>query len=250
MKIAACNLSIVPLRAEASHRSEMVSQVLFGEQFEIIEEGTDFDRVKLIRTNYEGWIQHNQYSIIEKGDSISFQYVVDKQGAVAVSDKHTVNLVPGTIFSDERIPLGGEVYRIEGQLRTPTLDDFDTEFNELIEHYKNSPYLWGGRSRAGIDCSGFSQAVYYHFGILLPRDAWQQAEVGTVVDFLSEIKKGDLAFFDNEAGKITHVGIMIDSETIIHASARVRIDKMDSEGIFNVDLNKYTHQLRIVRRYF
>lgn len=110
--------------------------------------------------------------------------------------------------------------------------------------------MWGGRSNAGIDCSGFSQVVYKHFGISLLRDAYQQAESGKAIDFLTEIRAGDLAFFDNEAGRITHVGIMIDHETIIHAAGRVRVDKMDNEGIFNLDINKYTHRLRIVKRYF
>lgn len=110
--------------------------------------------------------------------------------------------------------------------------------------------MWGGRSRYGIDCSGFSQLVYKHFGISLLRDAYQQAESGQTVDFLSEILPGDLAFFDNEAGRITHVGVMIDYETIIHAAGRVRVDKMDNQGIFNADLNRYTHNLRIVKRYF
>lgn len=249
MKIAVCNLSIVPLRAEPSHRSEMVSQILFGESFEILEEDVDFVKVKLLDVNYEGWIQRNQYSSIEN-DNLKADFLVDLEGAIAVSARHKVNLIHGTTIPEDSITIGDEVYYIEGTLRNANLNDFETEFKSLTTHYLNAPYLWGGRSAAGIDCSGFSQVLYRHFGLSLPRDAWQQAELGVTVDFLPEIRKGDLAFFDNEAGRITHVGVMIDSETIIHASARVRIDKMDNEGIFNADLNKYTHRLRIVKRYF
>jgi len=249
MKISACNLSIVPLRAEASHRSEMVSQVLFGEAFEILEEEVDFVKIKMLDTGYEGWIQRNQFAPFDPASPV-FDKVVNIDGAVAVSDSHTVHLVHGTRVGHQEINIGDEVFRVTGNLHIPSLDDFDHEFEKLVAFYSNAPYLWGGRSNFGIDCSGFSQAVYRHFGHDLPRDAWQQAEQGQTVDFLTEVKKGDLAFFDNENGRITHVGIMMDSATIIHASARIRIDKIDNEGIFNAELNKYTHRLRIVKRYF
>lgn len=249
MKIAAVNLSIVPLRAEAAHRSEMVSQVLFGETFEILEEGIDFVKVRLLDTNYEGWIQRNQFAEVEQYDA-NISTIVGMQGAVAQSEKYRVNLLHGTKIIENQVQIGNQVFEISGELRKVTLDDFDLEMKNLIDFYLNSPYLWGGRSNNGIDCSGFSQVIYRHFGQALPRDAWQQAELGEVVDFLTEVKKGDLAFFDNEAGRITHVGVMLDSETIIHAAGRVRIDKIDNEGIFNAELNKYTHRLRIVKRYF
>lgn len=250
-----CNLSIVPLRAEAAHRSEMVSQVLFGEEFEILEETQDWTRIRLFSPDYEGWIQNGQYSLLDPIEGGSKEgrrvFVVDLSGAVGQSKDLHVTLVPGTtIVINDYSSSVIDWFELDGKLRMPTLRDFETEFPKLIAHYKNVPYLWGGRSQYGIDCSGLSLAIYRHFGVDLPRDAYQQAEYGEVVDFLTEIKAGDLAFFDNEDGKITHVGIMIDAETILHASARVRIDKMDSEGIFNKELNRYTHKLRIVKRYF
>lgn len=248
MVLSACNLSIVPLRAEPSHRSEMVTQVLFGESFEVVDEGEDFDYIRLLDTSYEGWIQKYQSAPISAAED-TINLIVNLTGGKAHSPRHTVPLFHGTPVTDE-IQIGDELYKIEGAIREAKLDDFEVEFPKLIAYYNNSPYLWGGRSIYGIDCSGFTQIVYRHFGIHLKRDAWQQAEAGAIVDFLPEIKTGDLAFFDNEAGRITHVGIMIDNETIIHASGRVRIDKMDSEGIFNTDQNKYSHRLRIVKRYF
>lgn len=248
MNISACNLSIVPLRAEPNHRSEMVTQVLFGELFEVLEEGTDFCLIRMVDTGYEGWIQKNQF-----GDALGtpiLPKIVDIFGARAYTKDRSVTLVHGTAIPNTEVQIGRSTYQIEGAIRDASLHDFETEFPKLISYYNNAPYLWGGRSVTGIDCSGFSQVVYKHFGIQLKRDAWQQAESGNAVDFLTEIKPGDLAFFDNEAGRITHVGIMIDAETIIHASAHIRIDKMDSQGILNAELNKYTHHLRIVKRYF
>ncbi|WP_140938190.1 C40 family peptidase [Sphingobacterium lumbrici] len=249
MRVASCNLSIVPLRAEPSHCSEMVTQILFGEEFEVLEEGKDFDRIRLFTVNYEGWIQNSQYVYIHQSTN-NKNYIVDLEGAIAKSSGKSIRLVHGTTVSSPELGIGDELYRIEGKTRNPTLTDFEKEFPKLIAHYLDSPYMWGGRSSAGIDCSGFSQIIYKHFGVFLKRDAWQQAEDGIIVDFLPEIKAGDLAFFDNEEGRIVHVGVMIDHETIIHAAGKVRIDKMDSLGIFNADVNRYSHKLRIVKRYF
>lgn len=249
MRLAACNLSIIPLRSEASHRSEMLSQILFAELFEVLEEGQDFVKIKMCDTGYEGWIQNNQFTILESVWPAA-NLLVDRNGGVAVFNNQTVSLLHGTKLPGQQLNLGKDKYIIQSKLREVTLEDFDTEIQHLITDYINSPYLWGGRSRYGIDCSGFSQLIYAHFGVHIPRDAWQQAEKGTVVDFLAESKKGDLAFFDNEVGAITHVGILLNEQQIIHASGRVRIDKIDNEGIFNVDLQKYTHRLRIVKRYF
>lgn len=125
----------------------------------------------------------------------------------------------------------------------------ETSIRALAMEYKDVPYLWGGKSRSGIDCSGFCQQVFKQFGIKLPRDAYQQAEMGEVVGFLLEAQTGDLAFFDNEEGRITHVGIMLGPEEIIHASGKVRIDKIDNQGIINSDTGQRTHKLRIIKRY-
>jgi len=132
----------------------------------------------------------------------------------------------------------------------PALLPFNTDtIHEVASKYIDVPYLWGGKSILGIDCSGFAQQVYKHFGITLPRDAYQQVELGEVVGFLQEVQCGDLAFFDNEEGKITHVGMMLNIHEIIHASGKVRIDKIDHQGIIHAETGARTHQLRIIKRY-
>ena len=150
-------------------------------------------------------------------------------------------------------PIGSQVssaqtlgHRFEGkQLENPKSKD---NLVNTALHYLNSPYMWGGKSPFGIDCSGFVQCVYQLHGVQLPRDAYLQAEHGETLGFIDESEAGDLAFFDDEEGKITHVGIIMSDYHIIHAFGQVRIDRLDQTGIFNNALNKHTHKLRVIKK--
>ena len=246
MNLAICSLSLIPLRAEKSHRSEMVSQVLFGETFTVLEDNKEWSFVRIQENGYEGWVQNGQFEYINPFQIEKIWKMIDIEQAQIHYPRSSVRLLHGTPIYSSNL----ERLSIQGAIRSPTLDDFNTEFPRLIAHYLHTPYLWGGRSLYGIDCSGLTQLFYRHFGLLIPRDAWQQAEQGRVVDFVTEIKAGDLGFFDNAEGRITHVGIMIDAETILHASSKVRIDKFDTEGIFNQETNQYTHKFRILKQFF
>lgn len=239
--------SVNPVRAEASHKAEMVTQMLFGETAQVLEEQTDFYKVKCTLDNYEGWVQRSQVC------DITAKFFRKKIKGIS-TDNRTIR------FNGEamQLPLGSQVWNTKsiGQYsvsysRVPL--NTDIVFNEeniasVSKKYLNTSYLWGGRSTNGIDCSGFSQQVFRILNIKLPRDAYQQAELGEVIGFLTESKCGDLAFFDNKEGKIVHVGILLDSKTIIHSMGKVRIDKIDTEGIINLDTGVRTHHLRVIKR--
>ncbi|MFA6945536.1 MAG: C40 family peptidase [Pedobacter sp.] len=253
-----CNLSLVPLRAEPSDKSEMSSQLLFGDCFTILESDDKWSRVLTTYDDYEGWIDNKQYVGISQTahagianlNSILGLSIVHR--VVKTDHSEGMNLLAGSCIPqtvDNYFYLGETRYKLEGQTHNAKANEFRSFIYDTAMFYINSPYLWGGRSVFGIDCSGLSQMVFRQFGIHLKRDAWQQAEQGELLGFIQESRAGDLAFFDNEEGRITHVGIMLDSSRIIHASGCVRIDPIDNQGIFNKELNRYTHKLRIVKRF-
>jgi lysozyme family protein len=247
-------VSVVPMRAEASHRSEMVSQFLFGETAELLEKTKDFLKIRMLFDDYIGWCQANQLIEIPDPSLQQGSYLLngDLLGTVHLNDSimHIPFGLPMYFFENGKAELGDDTMIFEGKYWNP----IDTDFNEetikwIAGNFLNTPYLWGGRSMYGIDCSGFTQQVFRFLNIPLPRDAYQQAAIGEIVGFLQGAVCGDLAFFDNAEGKITHVGIMLDSQTLMHASGKVRIDDIDNFGIINRDTGERTHQLRIIKRY-
>ena len=252
------NQSIVPCRSEAAHRSEMVTQLLFGEHFTILDETEEWLKIQTAFDNYICWISNKQYLPIKEG---TFQKLQDNNQALSaepvqlMQDKTSGTFFP--IVAGSTLPfLQGKQMQVEN-----AVFEFAGDFIQAFEHkskrsglistalsYLNSPYLWGGRSFFGIDCSGFTQIVFKLNGFKLLRDASQQALTGLSLSFVEEALPGDLAFFDNEEGIIIHVGIVLEDSKIIHASGKVRIDKLDHYGIFNVDTKRYSHHLRVIKR--
>ena len=233
---AIASVSVVPVRAENSDRAEIVTQLLFGESCDILEVDKNWTKIKIHFDGYEGWVDTKQVSPISDAD-----FTKRKTKTVTESFINYQHNGEKTLLS-----IGSE---IESDSQEDTENNFDTEnLKKTALEFLNVPYLWGGRSFFGIDCSGFTQIVYKVNGIQLPRDAYQQAELGEVLDFIEEVEIGDLAFFENEEGRIIHVGIMLENQKIIHAHGKVRIDDLDCIGIFNKDQNKHTHKLRFVKR--
>ncbi len=250
MNYFVCENVFVPLRSGPSHRSEMLSQVLFGEKYSIIDQSGIWLKIETLFDNYQGWIdmdhlQHSETSSPDQGIVLQKSLVCHKP------DKTRLVLEPGC-----------EIYNPDSKGKTFSVgatkysaDDFNETYiksNEALTdkalRFINSPYIWGGRIPSGIDCSGLTQLVYKMQGIKIPRNSWQQATVGETVNFINETKPGDLAFFDNEKGNITHVGMIFSEGLIIHASGRVRIDPVDHQGIFKQEIKGYSHHLRTIRR--
>ncbi len=247
-----CHLSVVPLRADPSDRSEIITQLLFGECFEILEEQTKWTKIKCLWDDYEGWVDVKQYiTPIEEKDalaSLRSQVQIDRIAEVDMNNSTSFLSIASTINIEmltKYIP--NAKLRFTGrsvEMGAKALESI----TKLALNWLNTPYLWGGRSIFGIDCSGLTQNVFKMHGLRLKRDAYQQAEQGTLVNFVEEAQPGDLAFFDNEEENIIHVGIVLENQQIIHASGQVRIDRLDHQGIFNVDTKKYSHKLRIIKR--
>jgi len=251
MNYGISNLSIIPMRSEAADQSEMVNQVIFGEHFKVLEMRKKWSKIRLAHDSYEGWICNKQWIEIEE----DIYKQLDKEVATISTDildiitkTHHQPIVIGSIlpsYKSGHALINNDMYQFDG-LSTPGFIKKD----KLVENaliYLNTPYLWGGRSPLGIDCSGLTQMVYRLQGIDLPRDAYQQAEVGTTLSFVEESEPGDLAFFDNTDGRITHVGIILEENHIIHASGKVRIDRIDQQGIFNTETGNHTHKLRLIK---
>ncbi|WP_309641071.1 C40 family peptidase [Flavobacterium sp.] len=247
-----CNLAIIPLRAEASDRSEIVSQVLFGEHFKVLETLKQWAKVTLQYDGYEGWIDVKQFQAISED-----QYNQLSEDAI-ILNSDLVEYITSTNNLLMPIPLGASLsflnhtdinvsgFDFEGMRISgvkPKSNLINTSFM-----YLNAPYLWGGKTPFGIDCSGFTQMVYKLNGYHLLRDASQQAKEGEALSFIEESEPGDLAFFDNEEGKIIHVGIIMDDNYIIHSSGKVRIDRLDHLGIYNAETNRHTHKLRVIKK--
>jgi hypothetical protein len=246
---------VAPLRAEPSHKSEMTSQLLFGELCDVIELTKNFLKVRCRYDGYEGWCQRGQltdYGLNDYTDSIGF--VGQWSSEVLLNGSSCI--VPHASVVEQREMPEFEIgpYKIM-HLSPPTHlprenDDKSSLIKAFADRYLGVGYLWGGKSVFGVDCSGFVQQVFKMTGIWLPRDSSQQAELGEAISFLQEAKAGDLAFFDNEEGRIVHVGIMLNDHEIIHASGNVHIDNIDSAGIMHHITGIRTHKLRIIKRLF
>jgi len=255
MSFGICLQQYIPLRAEPSEKSEMVSQVLYGEFVEIIESNklTGFSKVIIVFDNYEGWLDSKTIFPVDQNTYERMcqleEYVLpDINNLVSLNSNTFLNIGAGSSLrlKNNSIIYPENVLSLESDIIRHT-----TNIREIVAQsalkWLNIPYIWGGRSSCGADCSGFVQNIYKQASIKLPRDSKQQSKIGQSIDFHTNLKPGDLAFFDNEEGEISHVGIMIDSSHIIHSSGYIKVDKMDQQGIFSEAKFKYTHKLRILR---
>jgi cell wall-associated NlpC family hydrolase len=251
MKFGYCFLSVVPLRKSASDTSQMVSQLLFGDVVEVLDQvAENWILVKNAFDHYEGYMDPKQLLEIDSIDFVSLKSVAytNQSSGMIETSLGTYILPAACSFPGLDFKVGALSFKYTARLYSRE-EVKTSKVPELAKSFLNAPYLWGGKSSFGLDCSGFTQSVFKMAGLQLHRDAAQQATQGELLNFIEEAQAGDLAFFDNEEGDIIHVGIIIAPNEIIHASGRVRIDQLDHQGIFNKEMGKYTHNLRLIKRY-
>jgi gamma-D-glutamyl-L-lysine dipeptidyl-peptidase len=266
MQVAIITGSIAPLRKEKSGASEMVSELLFGESVEILESDNTWVKVRNLSDSYEGWMDcrlleelpDQNPDILQKGKLIHSViypvYRLDPNYGMRIQLLGYNSFFPDCLRTSSnensiQYRFGKTEFMVGPDGLDACIPFTEADLLEISERYLNTPYLWGGRSASGIDCSGLTQQVYRVFGKNIPRDARDQAKIGKRTNW-EEIRPGDLAFFSNSEGKIIHTGICLEDHEIIHASGFVKIDELRPEGIFDKQLQKITHTLSFINSYF
>ena len=255
METGICLLSVIPVREKPSDKSQMVTQLLFGETIKIIDRLKNWFLIQNSENRYEEWVDSGQIRLIDE-DAYN---TLEKETPVYLTDPYQkANSAEGSVllslgsrlphFDKNKFAIDEIQFELEKDAETFHGKNSRDALISLAKKYLGVPYLWGGRSYFGLDCSGFSEVVFRTCGYQLPRDSSDQAQIGKAVAFINEAQTGDLAFFDNEEEQIVHVGILLNNTQIIHASGSVHIDSIDHEGIFNNSQQKYTHKLRLIKR--
>lgn len=248
MQYGICHLSTVPVRSIPDDTGEMVSQILYGEHFKVLEQRKKWSKIRIAFDRYEGWVSNQQFLPISEESYTE----IDLSESPCISSEliSYVETGPNMLLP---ILLGSTIvhhpvlnHQFEGPFTKGLQDKKQLVLTAL--HYLNAPYLWGGKTVFGIDCSGLTQMVYKINGYGLLRDCRQQSAQGEALSFIEESEPGDLAFFDNSEGIINHVGIIMENNYIIHSHGKVRIDRIDHTGIFNTEIKAYTHSLRVIKK--
>jgi gamma-D-glutamyl-L-lysine dipeptidyl-peptidase len=256
-KYGICALSIVPVRTEPSDKSELSTQLLFGDAYEplALSENGRWLQIRTRYEGYEGWIDLKQHNAVEEQfwNRLENEQPVYTSGPVntLVAQDGILLLAAGSrlpCFAGNHVQVSEALYAYTGNTVAPVKKATADMVVSTALSYINTPYLWGGKTHFGIDCSGLVQQVFKVCGYKLERDAWQQALAGTKVQLVEETKAGDLAFFSNAGGRVVHVGVMMEGQRIIHAHGRVRIDILDETGIYNEKDRYHSHRLSAIKR--
>lgn len=243
------SLNNAPVRRVHEDRSEMITELLFGDAFKILESWNQWRKIQFLDDHYEGWVDAKQIKHLTEKEAKEYReaedvFLSDLVGYVSDEQQALMALSAGANL--KAVPFLGLYY--DNQIETKAKKLSRAELVETALLYLNAPYLWGGKTPFGIDCSGLTQMIYRIGGYSLFRDAHQQATQGKVLSFMEESQPGDLAFFDNDEGRIIHVGILLGDHYILHAHGKVRMDRIDPTGIFNPETRRYSHQLRLIRQ--
>jgi len=245
MQFGYCKVALSPMRSDKKDSAEMVNQLVFGEAIEIIDKDANWIFIKSSYDGYEGWVDEKQINYLSQKDHSNWI----ENSSFLFSNHQQISTPYGkqTLYSGAFVGKTTTAFSIGSQLYRLTKKNQPKPFIAFAKQFLNTSYLWGGKSSVGIDCSGFTQLVFRSRKIFIPRDASQQIQLGGEVPF-KEKKEGDLAFFTNPSGKVIHVGLILNNSRIIHASGRVKIDKIDATGILNLETGTYSHRLYQIKR--
>ncbi len=257
MGFAICPQSVIPVRSQANHQSELLSQLLFGELVELVaKKGKGWYKVRGIADNNFGWVASNQLLVISEKQckklQKDFAFALDVSQSIRGKKHHFPVPIGARLpnFDGLRFKMIDQSFDYSGQAVAP--DELKRNSIDLLpkiaRKFLYSPEMKGGRSPFGIDSAALIQLIFSFIGFQIPRNAEQQIEFGKSIDFSEQAAEGDLAFFENRKGKIAHVGLILNSNQIIHAHGNVRIDKIDHFGIFDEETSKYSHKLRLIKR--
>jgi cell wall-associated NlpC family hydrolase len=250
-------LPLIPLRKTAAETSEMTSQLLFGEKVDILESTEHWFFIQNQSDKYQGWIDQKMLHLITEQEEYDLReasaYKVKSTIAscIKTSSNQQMFVSAGSLWHQNDLKgfrIANEIFQINSSDLISKIDNTQAQILKVAYQFLNVPYLWGGKSILGIDCSGFTQVVFSLAGIQLPRNAYEQAHEGQELNSLSKAKACNLAFFENADGKIIHVGILLNSQQIIHASGWVKIENIDSKGIISTQTGQYTHKLRLIKK--
>ena len=235
------------MRNENSHKSELISQLLYGDCFKVISKKNEWLQIATITDDYSGWIDYKQTQLITKSEAEDISFTINSYSSslvdyIETSENKLISLVLGSnVGATKFLGHGFKGSIIKGKKPKSNL-------LKIASLYLHSPYLWGGKTPMGIDCSGLIQMIYRINGYNIPRDAAQQVKLGETLSFIDESEVGDLAFFDDEDDNIIHVGLLLGNNYILHAHGEVRIDRIDQTGIYNVKTKRHSHNLRIIKK--
>jgi len=251
MNQVVCTHPLIPIRSEPDHRSEQLSQLVFGETANVREKNGEWLEITTDFDNYTGWTENKSLESLTKQQNSHAIHIVSKPVFILSKGDQTICVPAGSEIpcytADGEFVFGDKTFCLQDKL-TPSQDAHSKNLIATSKQFLNAPYLWGGRTIFGLDCSGFVQMVFKIYGINLPRDAKDQSTQGTAVNKLKLVQAGDLLFFTNQEKIVSHVGIYMGNGKIIHASVSVRIDSIDNKGIYNAELKAYTHEFYCIRR--
>ncbi|NHF59761.1 C40 family peptidase [Flavobacteriaceae bacterium TP-CH-4] len=247
MQYGICSLSLVPVRMAADEISEMVTQLLYGEHFKVLESRKYFSKIRVAYDGCEGWVNNNQIirieeAVFERLQTATPAFASDLVSYLETDKKRLIPVLLGSSVASRDL----WHHHFDGKVTEGIQDK--AHLVETSLYFLGAPQLRGGKSPFGIDSAGLTQMVYKINGHRLLRTAQQQSGQGDALSFIEESEPGDLAFFDNRDGEIDHVGIIMKDNHIIHVHGKVRIDRLDHTGIFNGELGNYTHQLRVIKK--